>query len=378
MATCRGRHIHSIHCILPPYLLRSIAQNGSPSQRVKALRTVATDSTFRALRFAGGRSATTAPIPRRVPAMVVESQRQRTVYDLKGEEAFPGTLVRSEGQAPSGDTAADEAYDGLGATYDFFWQVLGRNSVDGDGMPLQAFVHYGRDYDNAFWDGKRMVFGDGDGELFNRFTLALDVIAHELTHGVTEVEGPLWYFREAGALNESMSDVFGSLVRQHVLGQEARQADWLIGAGLFTKDVQGKALRSMKEPGSAFDDDVLGKDPQPGHMRDYVRTWEDNGGVHINSGIPNHAFYLVATRLGGFAWEKAGRIWYEAIRDPRIIPDITFVDFARITIMAATRLYGTGAESEAVQAGWEEVGIRVSRDRVSIPQWGQTAVQPGA
>jgi len=100
--------------------------------------------------------------------------------------------------------------------------------------------------------------------------------------------------------------------------------------------------------------------------------------VHINSGIPNHAFYLVATRLGGFAWEKAGRIWYEAIRDPRIVPDITFVDFARITIMAATRLYGTGAESEAVQAGWEEVGIRVSRDRVSIPQWGQTAVQPGA
>ena len=378
MATRRGRHIHSIHCILPPYLLRSIAQNGSPSQRVKALRTVATDSTFRALRFAGGRSATTAPIARRVPAMVVESQRQRTVYDLKGEEAFPGALVRSEGQGPCGDTAADEAYEGLGATYDFFWQVLGRNSVDGDGMPLQAFVHYGRDYDNAFWDGKRMVFGDGDGELFNRFTLALDVIAHELTHGVTEDEGPLWYFREAGALNESMSDVFGSLVRQHVLGQDVRQADWLIGAGLFTKDVQGKALRSMKEPGSAFDDDVLGKDPQPGHMRDYVRTWEDNGGVHINSGIPNHAFYLVATRLGGFAWEKAGRIWYEAIRDPRIVPDITFVDFARITIMAATRLYGTGAESEAVQAGWEEVGIRVSRDRVSIPQWGQTAVQPGA
>ncbi|NVJ21669.1 MULTISPECIES: M4 family metallopeptidase [Myxococcus] len=376
MLTRRRRHVHSIHCILPPYLLRSIAENGTPRQRVKALRTVATDTTFRALRFAGGRVAASSSSVRRLPAMMVESQRQRSIYDLKGEEAFPGTLVRSEGQGPCGDLAADEAFDGLGATYDFFWEVLGRNSIDGDGMPLQAYVHYGRGYDNAFWDGRRMVFGDGDGELFNRFTIALDVIAHELSHGVTEDEGPLWYFQQAGALNESMSDVFGSLVKQRLLGHTADQADWLIGAGLLADGVEGQALRSMKEPGTAFDDDVLGKDPQPGHMRDYVTTWEDNGGVHINSGIPNRAFYGAATRLGGNAWERAGRIWYEAVRDPRITPDTHFSDFARITVMSATRLYGTGEEVAAVKEAWEEVGIRVSRDRVSVPQWG--SVQPGA
>ncbi|WP_342375287.1 M4 family metallopeptidase [Myxococcus stipitatus] len=380
MKTRIARHVHSIHCILPPYLLRSIAENGTPQQRVKALRTVATDSTFRALRFAGGRVAA-VPAVRRVPAMMVESQRQRTIYDLKGEEAFPGTLVRTEGQGACGDLAADEAYDGLGATYDFFWDVLGRDSIDGDGMSLQAYVHYGKDYDNAFWDGRRMVFGDGDGELFNRFTIALDVIAHELSHGVTESEGPLWYFRQAGALNESLSDVFGSLVKQRLLGQTADKADWLIGAGLLAEAVEGKALRSMKEPGTAFDDDVLGKDPQPGHMRDYVTTWEDNGGVHINSGIPNRAFYLVAMNLGGRAWERAGRIWYESLRDPRIVPDTSFSDFARITVMAATRLYGTGEEEGAVKQAWEEVGIRVSRDRVSVPQWGlgtDGLQQPGA
>ncbi|MCK8501767.1 M4 family metallopeptidase [Myxococcus fulvus] len=372
------RHVHSIHCILPPYLLRSIAENGSPQQRLKALRTVATDSTFRALRFAGGRLAAATPTLRRVPAMMMESQRQRSIHDLKGEEAFPGTLVRSEGQAPCGDLAVDEAYDGLGATYDFFWEVLARNSIDGDGMPLQAYVHYGRDYDNAFWDGRRMVFGDGDGELFNRFTVCLDIIAHELSHGVTEAEGPLWYFRQAGALNESMSDVFGSLVKQWKLGQTADQADWLIGDGLLGEAVEGTALRSMKEPGTAFDDDVLGKDPQPGHMRDYVNTWEDNGGVHINSGIPNRAFVLAALRLGGQAWERAGRVWYEAMRDPRILPDTNFSDFARITVIAATRLYGPGEVEAAVKEAWEEVGLRVTRDRVSVSQWSQGSQPAGA
>lgn len=188
---------------------------------------------------------------------------------------------------------------------------------------------------------------------------------------MTEVEGPLWYFRQAGALNESISDVFGSLVKQKFLNQKVDQADWLIGAGLLTDKVKGKALRSMKEPGTAFDDPVLGKDPQPGRMRDYVRTWEDNGGVHINSGIPNRAFYQVASRLGGYAWEKAGRIWYEALRDPRLKPDTNFIDFARITVMAATRLYGAGsAEETAVQDAWGEVDIKVSREKVSEQAWG--------
>jgi Zn-dependent metalloprotease len=333
-----------------------------------ALQTLATDTTFRALRLSRGKLVPS--IPTRGPtAMMAESQKHRTVFHMNNGETFPGVMARTEGQEATGDAAVDEAFEGLGATYDYFWDVFGRNSIDDDGMPLLAHVHYGNGYGNAFWDGARMVFGDGDGELFNRFTLCLDIIAHELAHGVTEDEGPLWYFRQSGALNESLSDVTGVLVKQKLLNQTVDQADWLIGAGLFTANVQGVALRSMKEPGTAFDDPVLGKDPQPGHIRDYVRTFEDNGGVHINSGIPNRAFYLVASRLGGYAWEKAGRIWYEALRDARLQADIGFARFARITVTAATRLYGSGDEEAAVRDAWDEVGIRVSREKVSIPVW---------
>jgi Zn-dependent metalloprotease len=203
-----------------------------------------------------------------------------------------------------------------------------------------------------------MVFGDGDGELFNRFTIALDVIGHELAHGVTEDEAQLVYFYQAGAINESLSDVFGSLVKQYARKQAAEDADWLIGAGLFTSRVRGVALRSMKAPGTAYDDPVLGKDPQPAHMRDYVQTFEDNGGVHINSGIPNHAFYLVATRLGGYAWERAGRIWYEALRDSRFRPNTGFRRCAQLTATAASRLYGDRSpEHLAVREAWNKVGV---------------------
>src|SRR5699024_6933438 len=127
-----------------------------------------------------------------------------------------------------------------------------------------------------------------------------------------------------GALNESLSDVFGSLIKQYTLGQTAADADWLIGTGLLAPRVTGKALRSMKEPGTAYDDDVLGKDPQPSTMDGYVNTGRDNGGVHINSGIPNRAFYLVATALGGNAWERAGQIWYDVLTGGGLEAEATF------------------------------------------------------
>lgn len=205
-----------------------------------------------------------------------------------------------------------------------------------------------------------MIFGDGDGDLFNRFTLALDVIGHELTHGVTESEARLMYFRQAGALNESILDVFGSLVKQRTLHRTAAQADWLIGVGLLTGKVHGVALRSMAAPGTAFDDPLLGKDPQPANMSGFVTTMEDNGGVHINSGIPNKAFYLVAQAIGGYAWEKAGRIWYETLRDPRLRPNTGFQRFASLTAANAVHLYGTGSEAQAVRDAWAEVGLPIT------------------
>jgi len=347
---------HSIQCILPPYMMHAVARNGNAKQRADALNTMSTDYTFRTLR-ASMLLLNVRPA-RRINPLMGEANKQRSIYSANQTEDLPGTLVRSEGGPASADVAVDEAYDGLGATFDFYWDVLDRNSIDDEGLPLDATVHYGQQYDNAFWNGERMVFGDGDGDLFNRFTIALDVIGHELTHGVTEDEAKLTYLYQPGALNESVSDVFGSLIKQYQNKETAKQADWLIGEGLFTAKVQGTALRSMKAPGTAYDDPVLGKDPQPAHMDDYVRTNSDNGGVHINSGIPNRAFYLAATTLGGNAWDKAGPIWYETLRDPRLRPSTGFIRFARLTAAVAGRLYGVNSEEQKiVKDSWQQVGL---------------------
>jgi Zn-dependent metalloprotease len=159
-------------------------------------------------------------------------------------------------------------------------------------------------------------------------------------------------------LNESISDVFGSLVKQKALNQTADQADWLIGAGLLAKGVNGVALRSMKDPGSAYDDPKLGKDPQPKDMAGYVHTSEDNGGVHLNSGIPNRAFYETAAAIGGYAWEKAGKIWYQTLTDKRLINSANFAAFAQLTVDNAAKLYGMdSAEKKAVRDAWAKVGV---------------------
>ena len=225
------------------------------------------------------------------------------------------------------------------------------------GLPLIGSVHYDRDYNNAFFDGEQMVFGDGDGEIFLDFTVAIDVIGHELAHGLTQYTANLVYEGQPGALNESVSDVFGSLVKQYSLGQSAEQADWLIGAGLLAPRVSGVALRSMKAPGTAYDDDVLGKDPQPASMDDYIETDEDNGGVHLNSGIPNRAFYLLATALGGNAWERAGQIWFDVLTGGELAQDAGFTDFARLTVAAARSRFEEGDEVDAVLKAWSEVGV---------------------
>src|SRR5262249_21444423 len=149
--------------------------------------------------------------------------------------------------------------------------------------------------------------------IFGRFTVSVDVIAHELTHGITQHEANLAYEGQSGALNEHFSDVFGSLVKQYTKGQSAANADWLIGQGLLMPGIQGEAIRSLKATGTAYDDPTLGHDPQPDHMDKYLDTEDDNGGVHINSGIPNKAFYTLAVALGGNAWDQAGHIWYTTL-----------------------------------------------------------------
>ena len=367
-------HRCPLQCLLPPYVLDAMIGRGNQRVREFALDALHTDHSFRAARMAllerrtqlrRDRPAARAARRRRMRRGLGAPFVDRAIYTAGGTQRLPGQLVRSEGQKPTGDPAVDQAYDWLGATWDMYYQAFDRNSLNGDGLRLDASVHFGQDYDNAFWDGKRMVFGDGDGDVFQSFTASLDVVGHELTHGVTEDEAGLIYWGQPGALNESISDVFGSLVKQFYLRQPAEKADWLIGAELFVPGaVKGVALRSLRAPGTAYGypdpDPVLGRDPQPAHMRDYVQTLQDNGGVHINSGIPNHAFYLAATKLGGYAWERAGKVWYTTLLSPLLRPMANFRTFARLTLLVSGRLFGAGSgEQSAVREAWNQVGIDV-------------------
>jgi Zn-dependent metalloprotease len=344
--------------IAPPDLLARLADEGTRAQREAVLRTLAVSAAIRA------RRALIAELVR-VPgfelgALIVPALREgenRSVYDAehRGSRALPGRLVRREGDPPVADAVVNDAYDGVDKTYQLYDDVFERRSIDDRGLPLISSVHFGVDFDNAFWNGSEMIYGDGSGHVFavGSLTRAIDVIGHELTHGVTQYTAGLAYHDQPGALNESISDVFGSLVKQYAHGQSADEADWLIGTGILGPALHGKALRSMKAPGTAFEGDN-----QPAHMKDYVYTTADNGGVHTNSGIPNHAFYLAATAIGGFAWEKAGRIWYETMLTRAVGPDAAFHAFAAATVRTAARIYGRDAfEKKAVDDAWRQVGV---------------------
>jgi len=350
-----------ICCIVPDHVLRRVAERGDENERRAALETLTTTVTMRSARTQAEARRSISP---RAPAMGIAAleapRKERIIRDAKKKAELRGMIVRQEGQDPVKDRAVNEAYEHLGTTWDFYFDVFARNSIDKGGLPLEGIVHYRDGYDNAVWNGTQMVFGDGSGFRFTRLTKSLTVCAHELTHGVIQYDGPLIYQREAGALNESMADVLGSLVEQWSRKQTPDKADWLIGREILAPGVTGEALRSLKAPGTAYDDDVLGKDDQPAHMRDFVETDEDHGGVHINSGIPNHAFYLLATALGKPAWEDAGRIWYATLGHDRLLPTCTFRQFARLTRYVAGVLFGPRSdEAHAVSEAWDKVGIQL-------------------
>jgi hypothetical protein len=332
---------------IPPYLLRHLAGTSGNGGR----STLAVDRRLRQQRSAP------APLPR-VPSLPADATAgRRVVHSAGGTEALPGRPVRSDDGEPSGDAAVDEAFVSSGQVWDLFAELFGRRSVDGRGTTLSVTVHYGQLYDNAFWDGAQLVFGDGDGQVFDRFTKPMDVMAHEFTHGVTQFSAGLTYQGQSGALNESVSDVFAAMAKQRALGQAAGAADWLIGEGLFLPGVDARALRSMLEPGTAYDDARLGRDPQVGSMADYVDTEEDNGGVHLNSGIPNRAFALAAVRLGGPSWERAGRVWYDALTGGVVDAATDFVGFAEATVAGAARLFPGAGVAEEVRDSWAQVDV---------------------
>ncbi|MBX9688340.1 MAG: M4 family metallopeptidase [Candidatus Obscuribacterales bacterium] len=292
------------------------------------------------------------------PRLSGDNDSSREVYDAKGKEEQPGERARFEGEKPSGNKEVDQAYDYTGVVREFYKKEFGRNSIDGNGMKFVSTVNYGDNYENAFWDGKQMTYGrPGEDSPFKTFVL-LDVCGHEITHGVTEKESDMKYYGQSGALNESMSDVFGELIDQYAHKQTANQADWVVGNGIWKDGIKGRGLRDMLNPGTAYDDPKLGKDPQPAHMKDYWTGWGDNGGVHYNSGIPNRAFALFAKSVGGYAFDDPGHIWFAARKAAGNNP--SFSQFAYHTIEQAKAL-GHADEVEKLQKAWEAVGVTPSK-----------------
>lgn len=348
--TCCSRH--PLHCIVPPYLLDHLSKSADPKVRNLAVDAIANAATARATR------STLSTMPGWAATPSPARKKQRLVYDVKNGEFndLPGTLVREEGGKASKDPAVNEAYLHSGTTYDFYKKIFSRNSLDDNGMALISSVHLGRKLNNAFWTGEQMCYGDGDGSIFIRFTKSLDVVGHELTHGVISHTCNLNYSREPGALNEHFADVFGSLVKQWRKKQTVKAADWLIGPDIMGPGTKAKALRTFKAEKAYENDPLLGTDPQPKHMKDKYFGWSDNGGVHINSGIPNHAFYLTAMAIGGKSWENAGHIWYKTMI--KLTKNSDFEDMAALSIETAATDYGSGSnEHKAVQNAWKGVGL---------------------
>lgn len=342
-----------VSCFVPPQVLQHLLANKDEGVRRAAMATLLTTARLRGERTVRALTAISA----------TPDAGRRSIYDCRHHESLSAAkLARSEDGSPAAANV-NAAFEGFGQTRDFYKQVLKRNSIDDRGMRLNGYVNYGKAYQNAFWDGQEMVFGNGDNVIFSDFTGSIDVIAHELTHGVTEYTANLEYHGQSGALNESMSDVFGSLVKQWTRKETAEKANWLIGEGIFTPAIGNDALRSLKAPGTAYDNKLLGKDPQPADMSGYKPLPDDaendNGGVHLYSGIPNRAFYEVATNIGGFAWEAPGHIWYESLKAST--PTTDFQGFADTTFAKAGQLFGPNSlQRKAVADAWAKVGLPIA------------------
>lgn len=341
-----------IHCILAPHILDQLSQSTDAKIRKLGIDAIEAGAAIRAQRM----MLATMPVMSAIPSPY--SKKHRLIYDAKHRPvwALPGQLVREEGEKKVKDAAVNEAYAYSGDVYDFYKKIFSRNSLDNNGMSLISSVHVGHKFNNAFWNGEQMAYGDGDGSLFIRFTKSLDVVAHELSHGVITHTCNLEYKDESGALNEHFADVMGALVSQWRAGQTAKQAAWTIGADIMGPGTTAKSLRTFKNEPAYQGDPILGDDPQPKHLRDKYTGSGDYGGVHINSGIPNHAFYLVATAIGGRAWVKAGQIWYKTLL--ALNPTSDFSQMVAETEASALALFGSGSTAvKAVRKAWKAVGF---------------------
>ena len=334
--------------IIPPFVLDALKKAGvDVSSQTKTISREFRQRRAEQLAFRSQASVLVTPPTKNA---------DRLVYDCKTTQTQRLLLVRKEGGAAATDPVVNQVYENAGAVRSYYKDMFNYLSVDNHGADLILNVHFGKAYANAFWDGDEMTFGDGDGQVFINLANALDVTAHELTHGVVQYTAGLNYQGQAGALNEHYADVFGSVIKQVAKKQTAATADWLIGDEIMGPTLKGQALRSMKAPGTAYDNPLMGKDPQPDHMTNIYKGSSDNGGVHINSGIPNKVFYLVAT---GIETDKAAILWFETLKTLK--PTSNFSSFKTALLKQAKKLATAGSvpatTESVVKQAFQTVGL---------------------
>lgn len=254
--------------------------------------------------------------------------------------------------------AGVDAHYGASWTYDFYKNTQGRNSFDNAGAKIKSYVHYSTKYNNAYWNGTVMTYGDGDGSTFTPL-VTLDVAGHEITHAVTERSANLAYQNESGALNEAWSDIFGTAIEFYAKGTAA---NWLIGEDCYTPATSGDALRYMNNPNA-------GQQPDTYQGTYWYTGTGDNGGVHYNSGVANFWFYLLSVggsgtndkstsySVTGIGITKAARIAYVALTS-YMTSSTNYAGARTATLNAASQLYGaSSAEYTAVDNAWAAVGV---------------------
>ncbi|WP_082233925.1 M4 family metallopeptidase [Halobacillus massiliensis] len=278
-------------------------------------------------------------------------------YDMKNQFSGSAELYKNNSASfkDDYDRPAVDAHYNSEEVYDYYLEEHGRNSIDDEGMAIMSVVHFGEDYNNAFWNGSYMTYGDGDGEFMVPLSAGLDVAAHEMTHGVTTHTANLRYRNQSGALNEAFSDIFGALVDDE---------DWEVGEDIMGEDAKSSgrtSLRSLSDPSkypvnAAYVPYGDGSGMYPSHMDEYydLPLNLDNGGVHINSSIINHAAYITGEQIGK---EKLGQIYYRALNE-YLTPNSDFSHAREVLIQSAVDIYGEGSEeAKATEDGLNQVGI---------------------
>lgn len=343
---------------VPKTMLRHLAESSGDEHRQMLMGQIEHSSQLRGKRASASttRARSLAAPPKKDAKLL-----HRQVFDGAGQTFLPGKLLRDEDDPSTHDPIANQAYENIGIALQFFSSVLGRDSVDGKGMRIDSTVHYGYRFANAMWTGEQMIVGDGDGQHVKDLAGSLGIIAHEFSHGISQhlIKGGLGVVQlpgqpptlkgEAGALNESFSDVCASMIKQWHAGQDVKAADWLLGEDILAPHA-GKAIRSLKDPGNTR---LTWR--QDDQIKDYKR-YRPTDEVHRASGIANHAFYLAATQLGGNSWETLGRIWYRGF--DKLRSRATFLDAAHATVDVAAALHGKGSDRhQAVKAAWKQVNV---------------------